>query len=95
MFGRSVLAVGVLIVRELVCAAPGTFALDFYRCPVNYYFQALGKEELEFFRNSWCTMDWPFAEAMVKGGKYERRHTLSAGDNVCDMRWRAHDETWP
>jgi hypothetical protein len=57
--------------------------------PIFEYFKTQGEEALEFFRNSWCTLDFPLAEFMVKGGRYERPHTLSAGDNVCDMRWIA------
>jgi len=48
-----------------------------------------GEEALEFFRKSWCTLDFPLAEAMVRGGRYERPRTLSEGDEVCDMRWIA------
>lgn len=62
---------------------------DIFRCPVCDYFKTQEQEDLEFFRNSWCTLDYPLAEYLVKGGKYERQHTLSAGDNRCDMRWIA------
>ena len=68
---------------------PDAFAVDFYRCPVFDYFKTQGEEALEFFRNSWCTLDFPLAEFMVRGGRYERPHTLSTGDGVCDMRWIA------
>jgi len=68
---------------------PDAFAVDFYRCPVFNYFKTQGEEAVEFFRNSWCTLDFPLAECMVRGGRYERPHTLSAGDEVCDMRWIA------
>jgi len=27
------------------------------------------------------------AQVMVKGGRYEPPHTLSAGDSLCDMIW--------
>lgn len=60
---------------------------DIFRCPVCDYFRTQGQEDFEFFRKSWCTLDWPLAEYLVKGGKYERRYTLSAGDDRCDMRW--------
>ena len=66
---------------------PDAFAVDFYRCPVFDYFQTQGEEALAFFRKSWCTLDFPLAESMVRGGRYERPHTLSEGDEVCDMRW--------
>jgi len=68
---------------------PHAFAVDFYRCHVFDYFKTQGEEAVEFFRNSWCTLDFPLAEFMVRGGRYERPHTLSAGDEVCDMRWIA------
>lgn len=61
------------------------FALDIYRCPVYDYFRAQGEEE--FMLNSWCMQDFALAQAMTKGGSYERSHTLAAGDNVCDMKW--------
>lgn len=61
------------------------FALDIYRCPVHDYFKAQGEEE--FMLNSWCTQDFALAQAMTKGGSYERPHTLPAGDKVCDMKW--------
>ena len=66
---------------------PDAFAVDFHRCPVHDYFRAQGEEALELFRNTWCRLDFPLAEAMVRGGRYERPHTLSHGDEVCDMRW--------
>ncbi|MBN1932307.1 MAG: L-2-amino-thiazoline-4-carboxylic acid hydrolase [Desulfobacterales bacterium] len=71
----------------LVIQAPDAFAYDIYRCPVHDYFKSLGPEELEFFRKTWCTFDFPFAEHLVKGGKHERQRTLSHGDEMCDMRW--------
>lgn len=50
--------------------------------------------EVEAFIKSWCWYDWAFAYAMVDGGyekqgHYERPHTLSAGDELCDMCWYA------
>jgi len=61
---------------------------DITRCPVYDYFKTLGQEELKFFQNSWCTLDFPLAEHLVKGGQYERKYTLSAGDDRCDMCWK-------
>jgi hypothetical protein len=61
------------------------FALDIYRCPVYDYLQSQGADE--FMLNSWCTLDFALAQAMTEGGYYERPHTLSAGDDVCDMKW--------
>jgi hypothetical protein len=66
---------------------PVGFETDFTRCPVLDYMRAHGEDE--FMRNSWCTLDFALAQAMVPGGRYQRRNTLSAGDPVCDMRWRA------
>ncbi|MGK2930475.1 MAG: hypothetical protein ACSLFO_12965 [Acidimicrobiales bacterium] len=44
--------------------------------------------ELEAFRRSWCTYDWQFNDLLAGGhGAYERPHTLSYGDDRCDMRW--------
>ena len=61
--------------------------IDFYRCPVRDYLREMGEES--FVLNSWCTLDFALAQAMVKGGRYERPHTLSAGDPLCDMTWSA------
>jgi hypothetical protein len=60
----------------------------FYRCPPHAYFQQHGTpEEMLFFNRTWCTFDWAIANEMVEGGRYERPHTLSSGDAVCDMKW--------
>lgn len=51
--------------------------------------------ELDAFHASWCRYDWPAADLLVgdrRGGHYRRRHTLSRGDSVCDMCWRACPE---
>jgi hypothetical protein len=50
--------------------------------------------EVDAFRRSWCSFDWALANAIADGGfgeagHYERPHTLSAGDDVCDMCWYA------
>ena len=50
--------------------------------------------ELDAFRMSWCSYDWALTYALIDGGfqekgHYERPHTLSAGDDVCDMCWYA------
>ncbi|MDX1617497.1 MAG: hypothetical protein R3224_01840 [Balneolaceae bacterium] len=52
--------------------------------------------ELELFRNTWCTYDWAFTSLMMEKssgaeGHYERPHTLSRGDEVCDMYWYASE----
>jgi len=64
-------------------------AYDIFRCPVYDYFKSFGREEMEFFRYSWCTFDFAISEYMVRGGGYERNLTLSNGDDRCDMRWKA------
>lgn len=68
-------------------------------CPpsefVRQYIKKHGdKGELKTFQRSWCNYDWALMYAMVDGrfgvrGHYERPHTLSAGDDICDMRWYA------
>lgn len=50
--------------------------------------------ELEAFYQSWCLYDWAAADLLAGGkagehGHYERPHTLSRGDSVCDMCWSA------
>lgn len=50
--------------------------------------------ELQAFRMSWCAYDWALTYALLDGGfqekgHYERPHTMSAGDDVCDMCWYA------
>jgi hypothetical protein len=61
------------------------FQVDFYRCPVRDYFHEMGEDD--FLLNSWCTLDFALAQAMVPGGHYARLHSLSAGDPLCDMTW--------
>ena len=64
-----------------------------YRCPPQAYFKEHGtQEEMRFFNRTWCTFDWAIAREMVKGGWYEREQTLSAGDEVCDMKWHGAAE---
>jgi hypothetical protein len=65
----------------------GAYAIDFYRCPMRDYLRSQGEEE--FMLGSICALDFALAQAMVEGGRYERTHTLSAGDGICDMKWRA------
>jgi hypothetical protein len=50
--------------------------------------------ELEAFYQSWCLYDWPAADVLAGGragehGHYQRPHTLSRGESVCDMCWSA------
>jgi hypothetical protein len=65
----------------------GAFAIDFYRCPMRDYMRSQGEEELML--GSICALDFALAQVMAPGGRYQRAHTLSAGDTVCDMRWTA------
>ncbi|MFW9995095.1 MAG: L-2-amino-thiazoline-4-carboxylic acid hydrolase [Candidatus Odinarchaeota archaeon] len=60
---------------------------DIYSCPVYDFYAQFGQEEMTLFRKTWCTFDYAAAENLVEGGKYQREHTLSDGDDVCDMRW--------
>jgi hypothetical protein len=52
--------------------------------------------ELEAFARSWCLYDWAGADLLANDGEkghYERPHTLSRGDDVCDMCWRGRRAT--
>lgn len=54
--------------------------------------------ELEAFRESWCRYDWAAADLLIGDGShghYQRRQTLSHGDPVCDMCWRACSRAAP
>lgn len=76
---------------------PGAFCTYWTHCPpyafVRRWVETHGDHgEVEAFRRSWCWYDWAVAQAMVgteAEARYERSHTLSAGDDVCDMRWSA------
>jgi len=63
------------------------YCMDFYSCAVFDFYKQFGQEEMTLFRRTWCTFDYSVAELLVEGGKYQREHTLSDGDEVCDMRW--------
>jgi len=63
------------------------YCTDFYSCPVFNFYKQFGEEEAALFKKTWCTIDYAVAENLVEGGKYQRKHTLSDGDKVCDMRW--------
>ncbi len=63
------------------------YCMDIYSCPVFDFYKQFGEEEMTLFRKTWCTFDFSAAEYAVEGGRYERKHTLSEGDEVCDMRW--------
>jgi hypothetical protein len=63
------------------------YHMNFYSCAVHDFYKQFGQEEMTLFRRSWCTFDYSVAKLLVEGGKYQRGHTLSDGDDVCDMRW--------
>lgn len=76
----------------------GAFATDWSWCPpfafVRRYVEQHGdRGELRAFFHSWCQYDWALADAIVEGtghaGAYTRPHTLSRGDDICDMVWAA------
>lgn len=63
---------------------------DFTQCVVQKYFSHVSTDkEMDFFRNSWCQYDFSLPSYLIDGGSYERKHTISNGDNICDMRWYA------
>ena len=62
------------------------YCLYFYSCPLFDFYKQFGKKEMTLFRKTWCACDYAAAEHLVEGGKYERKHTLSDGDEVCYMR---------
>ncbi len=81
-----------------VWAKDDRFVTHWTWCPpfqfVKQYVKAHGdRGEIEAFYRSWCWYDWALTYAMVDGsdqkGYYERPHTLSQGDDVCDMCWSA------
>lgn len=63
------------------------YCMDIYTCPVYDFYKQFGREEMTLFRRTWCTFDYSVAQVLVEGGRYQREHTLSDGDEVCDMRW--------
>lgn len=63
------------------------YCMDIYSCPVFDFYKQFRQEEMALFRKTWCTFDYTAAEYAVEGGRYQRKHTLSDGDEVCDMRW--------
>lgn len=69
---------------------PDHLSMNFTQCAVHQFIKTLGSdEEMDFFRNSWCLYDFALPAYLTAGGSYEREHTLSHGDNICDMRWYA------
>lgn len=79
-------------------AESGRFFTHWTHCPPQTFVRRLVEEgedkgELDAFYSSWCLYDWSAAQ-LIAGrdatGEYERKHTLSRGDAVCDMCWRAY-----
>lgn len=69
---------------------PNHLSMDFTQCAVHQFMKNLGNNgEMDFFRNSWCLYDFALPAYLTAEGGYEREHTLSHGDNVCDMKWYA------
>jgi len=69
---------------------PDHLSMDFTQCVVHQFMRFVGNdEEMDFFRNSWCQYDFALPAYLIEGGGYEREHTLSHGDNICDMKWYA------
>ncbi len=63
------------------------YHMNFYSCPVYDFYKQFGNEELTLFRKVFCTYDYAAAERLIEGGRHQREHTLSDGDEACDMRW--------
>jgi len=64
--------------------------MNFTQCAAHQFMLSVAsKEEMDFFKESWCLFDYALPGYLIKGGHYERRHTLSSGDAVCDMKWYA------
>jgi len=64
------------------------YCTDWHRCVVYDYFREHGTEkEIEFFHCTWCQYDFALPRLIDPDGYYERPHTLSSGDELCDMRW--------
>ena len=73
----------------------GRFYTHWTHCPPQQFVRDLidaqgDRGELEAFYHSWCLYDWPAGD-LLAGGKrgkhYDRPHTMSKGDSVCDMCW--------
>lgn len=69
---------------------PDHLSMNFTQCAVHQFIKMTGNdEEMDFFRNSWCLYDFALPSYLIESGHYEREHTLSHGDNICDMKWYA------
>ncbi len=61
---------------------------NWYQCAAHNYVRTLNSPEyLEVFKSSWCKYDFSLPQLLNPKGTYERPHTLSHGDDVCDMKW--------
>lgn len=79
---------------------PGCFLTHWSYCaPLGFVKRCVERHgdrgEVEAFYRSWCLYDWAAADLLAGAqagahGHYQRPHTLSRGDAVCDMRWSAH-----
>jgi len=70
---------------------PNHLAMNFTQCAVHQFMlKNTTKEEMDFFNKSWCQFDFSLPGYLIDGGFYERDHTLSAGDSICDMKWYAN-----
>jgi hypothetical protein len=73
------------------------FFTHWTHCPPQAFVRSLveageDRGELEAFYRSWCLYDWAGADLLAGdggNGHYERAHTMSRGDPVCDMCWWA------
>lgn len=63
------------------------YHMNFYSCPLYDFYKQFGNEELTLFRKVFCTYDYAAAERLIEGGRYQREHTLSDGDEVCAQSW--------
>jgi hypothetical protein len=63
------------------------WCMDLYTCVGYDFFKQFGQEEVTFFRKTWCNFDFAGGEYLVEGSKYQRTHTLSDGDELCDARY--------
>jgi len=67
------------------------YRTDWFRCaPFDYFRKHASEEEIDLFRRSWCLYDFALPGLVSPGAHYERPHTLSSGDEVCDMYWYGH-----
>jgi len=67
---------------------PDHLEMNFSQCAVHQLMlNTATAEEMDFFSKSWCLYDFSLPAYLIEGGYYEREHTLSHGDQLCDMKW--------